>query len=70
MGIFMRISAKGKIGHSGGDPAVTTLMFFDFETKIGKLLIANTDLTKEGIQQFISIFKTLDSYESKLQLPK
>ncbi len=66
MGIFMGISAQGKIGHSGGDPAVTTLMFFDSKTKIGKLLIANTDLKKEGIQEFISIFKTLDSYETKL----
>ncbi len=66
MGIFMGISAKGKIGHSGGDPAVTTLMFFDSKTKIGKLLIANTDLTKEGIQEFISIFKTLAIYETNL----
>ncbi|CAN0594257.1 unnamed protein product, partial [Ectocarpus sp. 12 AP-2014] len=66
MGIFMGISAKGKIGHSGGDPAVTTLMFFDSKTNIGKLLIANTELTKEGIQEFISVFKTLDAYESKL----
>jgi CubicO group peptidase (beta-lactamase class C family) len=66
MGIFMGISAKGKIGHSGGDPAATTLMFFDSKTKIGKLLIANTNLTKEGIEEFISVFKTLDTYESKL----
>jgi CubicO group peptidase (beta-lactamase class C family) len=70
MGIFMGISAQGKIGHSGGDPAVTTLMFFDSQTGVGKLLLANTELTKEGVQEFISIFKTLDSYESKLHLPK
>jgi len=66
MGIFMGMSAKGQIGHSGGDPAVTTLMFFDSETKIGKLLIANTELSKEGIKEFIDIFKTLASYETKL----
>ncbi len=66
MGIFMGMSAKGQIGHSGGDPAITTLMFFDSETKIGKLLIANTALSKEGIKEFIDIFKTLASYETKL----
>jgi len=66
MGIFMGMSAKGQIGHSGGDPAVTTLMFFDSKTKIGKLLIANTKLTKEGIKEFIDIFKTLALYETKL----
>ena len=66
MGIFMGISAKGKIGHSGGDPAVTTLMFFNSETKIGKLLIANTDFKKDGIQEFISIFKILATCETKV----
>ncbi|WP_273567407.1 serine hydrolase domain-containing protein [Maribacter halichondriae] len=66
MGIFMGMSAKGQIGHSGGDPAVTTLMFFNSETKIGKLLIANTVLSKEGIKEFIDIFKMLASYETKL----
>ena len=66
MGVFMGMSAMGQIGHSGGDPAVTTLMFFDSKTKIGKLLIANTELSKEGITEFIDIFKLLASYETKL----
>ncbi|MGB5555294.1 MAG: serine hydrolase domain-containing protein [Flavobacteriaceae bacterium] len=66
MGIFMGMSAKGQIGHTGGDPAVTTLMFFNSETKIGKLLIANSELSKEGIKEFIAIFKTLAAYETKL----
>ncbi|WP_289644728.1 serine hydrolase domain-containing protein [Maribacter aestuarii] len=66
MGIFMGMSATGQIGHSGGDPAVTTLMFFNSQTNTGKLLIANTELSKEGITEFIDIFKTLASYETKL----
>jgi CubicO group peptidase (beta-lactamase class C family) len=66
MGIFIGMSAKGQMGHSGGDPAVTTLMFFNSETKIGKLLMANTELSKEGIKEFIDIFKTLATYETKL----
>jgi CubicO group peptidase (beta-lactamase class C family) len=66
MGIFIGMSATGQIGHSGGDPAVTTLMFFNSKTNTGKLLIANTELSKEGITEFIDIFKTLASYETKL----
>jgi hypothetical protein len=66
MGIFMGMSATGQIGHSGGDPGVTSLMFFNSDTKIGKLLIANTKLSKEGIKNFIQIFKTLASYETRL----
>lgn len=66
MGIFMGMSATGQIGHSGGDPGVTSLMFFNSDTKMGKLLIANTKLSKEGIKNFIQIFKTLASYETRL----
>lgn len=65
MGIFMGRSAKGQFGHSGGDPAVTTLMFFNSESKTGKLLISNTDLTKEGVQEFITIWKALQTFQSK-----
>lgn len=65
MGIFMGRSAKGQFGHSGGDPAVTTLMFFNSESKTGKLLISNTDLSKEGVQEFIAIWKALQTFQSK-----
>ena len=65
MGIFMGRSAKGQFGHSGGDPAVTTLMFFNSESKTGKLLISNTDLSKEGVQDFIAIWKTLQTFQTK-----
>lgn len=66
MGIFMGISAQGQIGHTGGDPGVATHMFFNTETKIGKLLIVNTELKKEGIQEFIDIWRKLEEYETKL----
>ena len=66
MGVFMGLSAHGQIGHTGGDPGVGTYMFFNSETKIGKLLIVNTDLEKEGIQEFIDIWKKLEEYETKL----
>ncbi len=66
MGIFMGISAQGQIGHTGGDPGVVTHMFFNTKTKMGKILVANTDLDKEGIQEFIDIWNTLAEYENKL----
>ncbi|MEE9364518.1 MAG: serine hydrolase domain-containing protein [Cellulophaga sp.] len=66
MGVFMGISARGQIGHTGGDPGVATHMFFNSETKIGKLLIVNTDLKKEGIKEFKAIWKKLEEYEAKL----
>ena len=44
MGIFMGISAKGQTGHTGSDPGVATHMFFNTQTKLGKILIVNTDL--------------------------
>lgn len=66
MGVFMGISAQGQIGHTGGDPGVATHMFFNSETKIGKLLMVNTELNKEGIQEFIDIWGKLEEYESKL----
>lgn len=66
MGIFMGISAQGQIGHTGGDPGVGTYMFFNVKTKIGKILIVNTDLEKEGVKEFIDIWKKLETYENKL----
>ena len=66
MGIFMGISAQGQIGHTGGDPGVVTHMFFNTKTKMGKILIANTDLDKEGIKEFIDIWNKLVEYENKL----
>jgi CubicO group peptidase (beta-lactamase class C family) len=66
MGIFMGLSTQGQIGHTGGDPGVATIMFFNTKTKIGKILIVNTDLEKDGIKEFIDIWKKLEEYEVKL----
>ncbi len=64
-GVFMGMSKKGQIGHTGGDPGVTTLMFFNSETKIGKILFVNTDLEKEGVEEAIDIWGKLEEYENK-----
>ncbi|MEO1484403.1 MAG: serine hydrolase domain-containing protein [Bacteroidota bacterium] len=65
-GLFMGHAPNGYIGHTGGDPGVSTFMFFNPETKIGKLLFINTDLNAETVDQFFAIWDTLASYEQSL----
>lgn len=65
MGIFMGLSAKGQIGHTGGDPGVATFMFFNSVTNIGKILFVNTELDKEGVNEFISIVLKLAEFEDE-----
>lgn len=66
-GIFMGFSAKGYIGHTGGDPGVATYMFFNPKTMVGKILLVNTELNKDGVKEFIAIWQKLDEYENQLK---
>lgn len=67
-GIFIGLSAKGYVGHTGGDPGVASYMFFDTHDKIGRVLITNTSLTdREGEQEFFSIWNMLEKYQGKLK---
>ncbi|MGB5205403.1 serine hydrolase domain-containing protein [Eudoraea sp.] len=67
MGIFIGHSGNGAIGHTGGDPGVSSLMFFDPTTRIGRFLMINTSLTsKEGANEFFGIMNALDDHEAKL----
>lgn len=53
--------AYNEIGHSGGDPGTNTLMYFNTETKKGKILIINTDTEKENsMDVYWAIWKALD----------
>ncbi|WP_276168329.1 serine hydrolase domain-containing protein [Zobellia alginiliquefaciens] len=65
MGVFMGMSSKGQIGHTGGDPSVVTHMFFNENTKTGKLLLVNTDLDKKSVQDFIAIWRALMAHEDQ-----
>lgn len=52
------------IGHSGGDPGVNTLMYFDSETLVGKIMILNSDSGKEesdGV--YWGIWNALDVFQ-------
>ena len=66
-GIFIDYGKRG-IGHSGGDPGILTFMFFNPETKIGKILFMNTDYeeNRSALQNFIQVWRTLEAFEDKL----
>lgn len=65
VGVFMSFSVTGNIGHTGGDPGVTTMMFIDPKTSIGKLLIVNTNIIdKAGNDEFYGIWKALEKQQS------
>ena len=67
IGIFIGFSAAGNIGHTGGDPGIASMMFFNPKDKIGKILIVNTNINdKKGSNQFYKIWNTLDKYQSQL----
>lgn len=64
VGLFMEKELKyNVIGHSGGDPGVNSMMYFDTEKLKGRILILNTD-SDEGNNDAVywDIWNTLDSY--------
>jgi len=65
-GLFIGHTPIGYVGHMGGDPGVSTFMFFDPKSKIGKLLFVNTDLDADGAEQFYAIWDKLGEYEKRL----
>lgn len=67
MGIFMGFSAKGYVGHTGGDPGVASFMFFNPKMSLGRILIVNTELNKKGIKEFIAIWNKLQEYENQVK---
>lgn len=67
VGVFIGFSVAGNVGHTGGDPGVSTMMFFNPTTKIGRLLIVNTNINdKKGNDEFYNIWNTLEKYQDKL----
>ena len=69
VGIFIGYGGyTGYIGHTGGDPGVLSMMFFNPETNIGRIMIYNTNFTdKKGNDAFFNIWNLLEQFEGKLQ---
>lgn len=67
LGIFIGFSYTGNVGHTGGDPGVSSIMFFNPQTKIGRLLMVNTNINnKQGNDEFYTIWNKLEKYQDKL----
>jgi CubicO group peptidase (beta-lactamase class C family) len=67
VGIFMGFGYSGYIGHTGGDPGIASMLFFDPKNNIGRILIVNTSFSgKEGSKAFFGIWDLLEKYQSKL----
>jgi CubicO group peptidase (beta-lactamase class C family) len=66
-GIFMGMSALKNIGHTGGDPGVTSIMFFNTENKIGRILLINTNINnQEQVNIYYDIFNALGEFSEEL----
>lgn len=61
---FLKIK-NDMIGHNGSDPGVFTAMYFNPKTKIGKIVLVNTDtdFTDKVWPQIEEIWKALSVYE-------
>lgn len=68
VGIFIGFGYTGYIGHTGGDPGVGSMMFFDPKNNIGRILIINTSFSnKIGNDTFYGIWDKLEKYQTKLK---
>lgn len=62
---FLNIK-EDMIGHNGSDPGVFTAMYFNPKTKIGKVVLVNTDtdFTDDVWPEIEEIWKSLSNYEN------
>ena len=64
MGITMGFSAKGYFGHTGGDPGMFSMMFFNEATGLGRYMIVNTDMDNWAMHA--RIWSLLERYGERL----
>lgn len=68
VGIFMGFGFSGFVGHTGGDPGVMSMLFFDPKTNLGRIMILNTNFSdKAGNDAFYGIWDVLEKYQDKLK---
>ncbi|WP_045690427.1 serine hydrolase [Hymenobacter sp. AT01-02] len=68
VGVFMGFGYTGFIGHTGGDPGVVALLFFDPNSGIGRVLLLNTNLAnKAGGAAMYKIWDTLAKYQQRIK---
>jgi CubicO group peptidase (beta-lactamase class C family) len=69
MGVFMGHSGTGYIGHTGGDPGISSFMFFDPESSLGLFMMMNTSINdEEGVKQLFGTMEALEYFGPKLMM--
>lgn len=64
-GVFIGFGYTGYIGHTGGDPGVMSMLFFDPKSNIGRIMIFNTNFSdKIGNDAFYGIWNLLEKYQN------
>ena len=67
LGITIGFGSTGNFGHTGGDPGLFSVIWFDKDSKIGKYFIVNTECeNKEFGKSQKAIYDLLDEYSIKL----
>ena len=68
-GIFWDVARNGRIGHTGGDPGIFTIMQFDPETKTGYVFLTNIAGfdDQEMLIDFRKIWKAMAKYGAKIK---
>jgi CubicO group peptidase (beta-lactamase class C family) len=56
-GLFFTFRDHHLIGHTGSDPGVCTMLFFDYQNGTGKIFMANKELNKHNQTTFQKIWK-------------
>ena len=61
-GLFWAHRRNGTVGHTGGDTGLTSFLFFDPVTRVGKVFVTNTEIHDgpRSLAQFKAIWKLLD----------
>ncbi|MHA7059601.1 serine hydrolase domain-containing protein [Aquimarina sp. M1] len=69
LGVFIEKRISDNVyGHSGQDPGIFTLMFFDQTKKIGRILIKNTESEKdEAHQAYWNIWNKMEEFQNELR---
>ncbi|TKD57938.1 serine hydrolase [Flavobacterium sp. ASW18X] len=68
--LFIGYSAKGYVGHSGGDAGVGTWMYFDTDKKTGRYIVINTDMGNDNRAkelEYYAIWDLMNAYFDKLK---
>ena len=69
--LFWAYNRKGKLSHNGSDPGVTTFISYDPSTRIGKILLINTQIEGEDNIKTVECCKRLimeiEKYEFSIQ---